>query len=152
METVGAHVQVAGGWQGVVVPTSVRCETVGDPPPISGTGWGYSANEDGVFESLNVGLQAEYEVPKPRSNRPPYSPSVLLGWVDETGTGWKAHASWAMGGRGPNVIVSPDRRSIRFNGYALATPLLAGSGELDRVTWITFDGAVTCADPMRDLN
>ncbi|CAG7636364.1 hypothetical protein SIM91_04990 [Rhodococcus opacus] len=152
MERVGARVQVAGGWEGVVVPTSVNCKTVGAPPVQSGEGWGYTGKEEGVLESLKVSLLAEYEAPKPRSIRPPYSPSVLIGWVDETGIAWSAHTSWSMGRTGPTVVVSPDRRSVRFTGYALATPLIGGSGDLDRTTWITFDGALTCAEPMRDLN
>lgn len=152
-EEVGARVTISGGWEGVVVPDDrVRCSVITGVKPDQLLGWEYSGYEDGAIDPLKIRLDAKYETPKPGSTRSSYSPSVTMGWEDEKGDHWKAHTSWGLrtDEAGPQVTVSPDRRSVRFTGKAVASP--SSVGDADRITWVTFDGAITCAEPLPEIN
>lgn len=150
LEAPGARVHISGGWEGTVLPDQVSCSTLDDPPWQPFVGWYYEGNDSDVVDALTVKLHAEYESPEPHTKRQPYDPSLVIGWEDENKVDWTAHASWAWNEPGPAVVVSPDRRSIRFTGRAVAQPA-HGIGHVERTTWITFDGVLTCTDPMYDI-
>ncbi|MBF6216110.1 hypothetical protein IU487_34500 [Nocardia puris] len=153
-EVPSAYVEIAGAWAGRIDTTNVTCLT---HPPLTSTlvGWQYIArrpDSPASEPSIDLQLSKAYER-KTDGRRPLYSPDLTVSFPDENGSTWIAHSSWSgsLAWDGPTIELSADRRTVSFSAATAVRSDAVTGVDLDRISWVTVAGTVTCLEPLPDL-
>lgn len=149
-----AFVDISGAWAGRIDTTNISY-TTHLPLTSTFTGWQYLARRPDSPDSeptIDLKLYKAYEH-KTDGRRPFYSPGLTVTFPDENGSTWIAYSSWSgsLNWDGPTVELAPDRRTVSFSAStAVKSDAMAGV-DLERISWVTVTGVVTCPEPLPGL-
>ncbi len=153
-ELPSAYVEISGAWAGRIDTTNIACMA---HPPLTSTfvGWQYIArrpDKPASEPAIDVQLSKAYEH-ETDSRRPLYSPDLTVSFPDENGFTWIAHSSWGgpLSWKGPTIELSADRRTVSFSAATAVRSTAVTGVDLERISWVTVAGVITCPEPLPDL-